>query len=99
MNDIKALRQTAMTPKSTNSLWGNLLAKIFSSLLVREQIARSGTSLNDRISRAGYSIKCGDLQSGLDELHHLDEDVLYPAQDWLKCSRERLLGINAIKLL
>ena len=88
-----------MTPKSTNSLWGNLLGKAFSFLLFREQIPRSGTSLNDRISRAGYSMKLGDLDSALSELNHLDEDVLYPAQDWLTCARQRMLGLSAIKVL
>ena len=96
---FKALRETAMTPKSTNSLWGNLLAKLFSSLLIREQISRSGTSINDRISRAGYSMKYGDLDSALNELNYLDEDILYPAQDWLKSARQRLLGLSALKLI
>ena len=88
-----------MTPKSTDSLWGNLLAKMFSAILMKEQISRSGTSINDRISRAGYSMKCGDLQSALTELNYLDEDILYPAQDWLQSARQRLLGLSAIKIL
>jgi len=95
----RALRQTSMTPKSSDSLWGNLLAKLFSAVLMREQISRNGTSLNDRISRAGHSMKCGDLQSALNELQYLDEDVLYPAQDWLQCARQRLLGLSAVTLL
>jgi len=94
-----ALRQTAMTPKSTESLWGNLLAKVFASLLVREEIDRKGTSLNDRISRAGYSMKFGDLQSALSELNYLDEDLLFPAQNWLKCARQRLLGLSAVRMV
>jgi len=93
------LRQTAMTPKSTQSLWGNVLAKVFASLLVREEIDRKGTSHNDRISRAGYSMKFGDLGSALSELNHLDEDLLYPAQNWLKSARQRLLGLSAIKMV
>merc|ERR1740116_726957 len=88
-----------MTPKSTQSLWGNLLAKAFSSVLVREEIDRKGTGLNDRISRAGYSMKFGDLGSALSELNHLDEDLLYPAQNWLKCARQRLLGMSAVKMV
>eukprot|EP01083_Nonionella_stella_P102965 293606_1 len=95
----KALRETAMTPKSTNSLWGNLLAKMFSYLLMKEQMSRSGTSINDRISRAGYSMKLGDLDAAMSELNYLDEDVLYPAQDWLKAARQRLLGLNAVKMI
>lgn len=88
-----------MTPKSTDSLWGNLLAKIFSTLLIKEQISRQGTSINDRISRAGYSMKYGDLDSAINELNYLDEDILFPAQDWLKSARQRLLGLSAIKML
>jgi len=94
-----ALRETAMTPKSSNSLWGNLLAKIFSSLLIKEQIARSGTGFNERISRAGHCMKCGDLDAALNELNYLDQDVLFPAQHWLKSARQRLLGLNAIKMI
>ena len=95
----KALRETAMTPKSTQSLWGNVLAKVFSSLLIREEIDRKGTTYNDRISRAGFSMKFGDLGSALSELNHLDEDLLFPAQNWLKCARQRLLGLSAIKMV
>merc|ERR1712154_185451 len=93
------LRQTAMTPKSSNSLWGNVLAKVFGSLLIREQISRSGDGSNDRISRAGYSMKLGDLDSALDELNRLDEDILYPAQDWLRSARQRLLGLSAVQMI
>ena len=95
----KALRQTALTPKSTESLWGNLLAKMSASLLIREEIDRKGTGFNDRISRAGFSMKFGDLGSALSELNHLDEDLLFPAQNWLKCARQRLLGLSAVKMV
>ena len=61
-----------MTPRDTDSLWANLWAKMFSSLLLREQIAREGTDAQARISRAGYAMKTGDLRSALTELNYLD---------------------------
>ena len=88
-----------MTPRTTESLWGNLFAKIFSTILMREEISREGTDAQTRISRAGYAMKHGDLQSALTELNNLDEVILYPAQDWLRCARERLLGLYAIDTL
>jgi len=94
-----ALRETAMTPKSTQSLWGNVLAKVFSSLLVREEVDRKGTRHNDRISRAGFSMKLGDLGSAVSELSQLDEDLLYPAQSWLNSARQRMLGVAALRML
>ena len=68
----QSLRETSMTPKSSNNLFGNVLAKMFSSLLFSELISRTGTSINSRISRAGFALKNNDLQSALTELNHLD---------------------------
>ena len=61
-----------MTPRDSESLWGNIWAKMFSSLLIREQIAREGNDVQSRISRAGYAMKTGDLRSALTELNNLD---------------------------
>jgi len=94
-----ALRETAMTPRSTQSLWGNAFAKMASALLLREEVHRKGEGVHQRISRAGCSLRMGDLESALAELNHLDEDVLFPAQSWLDSARRRVLGLSALRML
>eukprot|EP00478_Filoreta_tenera_P000449 GABV01000451.1.p1 GENE.GABV01000451.1~~GABV01000451.1.p1 ORF type:complete len:302 (+),score=63.68 GABV01000451.1:373-1278(+) len=83
----RALRQSAMVPDNSSSLWGPISGAIFGRMLMKEHWLAPGLNVDSAISRAGYFVDQGDLQNAVRELESIHDPI---GTDWLNEAKRRL---------
>jgi len=81
------------------SIYGHLLAQVFSFLTLRERQLVSGSDDHACLSRAGYFMKRGDLPRVIEQLHQLSPAAKQVCLDWEREATERLLLEQSLDLI
>jgi len=81
------------------TIWGYLLAKITSSVLIPQRAYIEGNEPENIISRAGYHMSVGDLEGCAKELDALDGIASDVTRDWVTAVKDRLLLEQTVDLV
>mmetsp|Transcript_7161 Transcript_7161/g.11109 ORF Transcript_7161/g.11109 Transcript_7161/m.11109 type:complete len:533 (-) Transcript_7161:196-1794(-) len=85
--------------KGNLSIWGYILARITSWVLMPHRVLVEGSNPEYVVSRAGYYIANGQIETAVDELESLSGEPAEICKDWISDAQNRLLMEQTVRII